>query len=119
MKQNSSTTTSSSGSTISKHQLAFQRCSVKIAHSLDVAEIFPHLNSQGLLTERDCQILVKDTTNTDKVQYLLGVLPRKERFFERFLYCLYQTTSGTGHRDIARALSTTYREVMERNPQAT
>ena len=112
---------SSSGNTNPKHQLAFQRCSVKMVENLDVLAIFPDLNSQGLLTQKDRQILLnnKDTTNTDKVHYLLDALPRKEGFFDKFLHCLYQTTSGTGHRDIAMALSSSYTEVMGRNSQAT
>ena len=72
------------------------------------------MNSQELLTERDRQILLNEyTTNTDKAQYLLDALPRKERFFDKFLHCLYQTTNGTGHRDIAIALSSSYREINE------
>ena len=79
--------------------------------NLDVPEITPHLNSQGLLTGRDLQILLNEhTTNTDKARYLLDALPRKERFFDKFLHCLYQTTRSTGHRDIAKALSLSYTE---------
>ena len=122
MKQKSSTTTTSSGDIISKHRLAFKKCSPEISNNLNVQEIFPYLNSQGLLTERDCQILLNyHTTNTEKVNYLLDVLPRKERFFTKFLHCLYQTTSGTGHGDIAMALSSSYTNIkdMQRNSQAT
>ena len=93
------------------------RDAVIIVENLDVSMIFSHLNSQRLLTEMDCQILLNNhTTNTDKAQYLLDTLPRKEKFFDKFLHCLYHTTSGTGHRDIAIALSSSY---TERNSQTT
>ena len=116
--------TSTTIATKSKHQLEniiIQRCSVEIVESLDVLEIFPHLNSQGLLTGDDRQILQNTcTTNKDKARYLLDALPRKEEgFLNKFLHCLYQTTSGTGHRNIAKALSTSYKEVMEGNYQVT
>ena len=122
LKQKSSTTTTSSGDIISKHQLAFKKCSAEVKNNLDVPEIIPHLISQGLLTERDCQILLSNhTTNTEKVHYLLDVLPRKERFFTKFLHCLYQMKSGTAHGDIAMALSLIYTNTkdMQRNSQTT
>lgn len=104
----------------SKHQLekiAFEKCSIIIVQNLDTSEILPCLISQGLLTEKDRQILIhQKLTNTDKALYLLDVLPRKEMgFFDRFKYCLYQTRDGTGHIDIANALSASYmKEVMIR-----
>ena len=121
--------TSSKGNTStiatkSKHQLEsiiIEKCSVEIVEYLDVQEIFPHLNSQGLLTGDDRQILQNTcTTNKVKARYLLDALPRKEEgFLNKFLHCLYQTTSGTGHRNIAKALSASYEEVMKSNYQVT
>ena len=121
MKQKPSATTNGSCNTLSRRQLErviFQRYSVEIVENLDVSEIFTHLNSQGLLTRKDRQMLLKDITSTEKAQYLLDALPRKEEFFDKFLKCVHQTTDGTGHMDIIRALSANCREVMEGNFQA-
>lgn len=64
-------------------------------------------------------LLNESTTNISKAKYLLDALPRKEEgFFDKFLHCLYQTTSGTGHRGIAKALSASYEDVMRENFQA-
>ena len=97
------------------HQLsknAFRKCSDTIAAKLDVSEIFPQLNSQGLLTKEDCEILSNECiTNTKKIQHLLYVLPRKEsRFFDKFVYCLDKTIEGTGHGDILETLVANYNE---------
>ena len=106
--------------TKSKHEVekhAFKKCSVIIVSNLDVSAIFPHLNSHGLLTDKDSQVLQNNyITNVDKAQYLLNVLPRKgKKFFDKFLYCLHQTRRETGHGDIAKALSASYKDIKERN----
>lgn len=105
MKQRAATVT------VSQCQLeAFQKCSVEIIKKLDVKEITPYLNSHGLLTQHDLQTLLnKITTVEDKSLYLLEALPRKDRFFEKFLDCLHQTKFGTGHGAIHEALLTNYR----------
>ena len=98
-------------------RLAFKKCSAVIVDNLDISAIFPHLNSHELLTEKDRQKLLNNyITDVDKAQYLLNALPRKgERFFDKFVYCLHQTKRGTGHGDIAKALSTSYKHIKERN----
>ena len=107
----------------SKHRLekvAFQRCSVIIVENLDISVILPHLNSKGLLTPKDRQTLINRLmTTTEKAQYLLEVLPRKNRgSLEKFKECLRETQYGTGHGDILRALSESYNQkVKERNSQ--
>ena len=106
--------------TVSKHELekiAFNKCSVKITQNLDIAAVLPHLNSYGLLTEKDLQTLLnKYLTDVEKANYLLDILPRKEHgFFETFIFCLCQSKDGTGHGDIVKALTTTMKEVKETN----
>ena len=93
---------------------AFQKCSVIITENLNISAIFPHLHSQELLTEKDCDILLSVyLTDVYKRQYLLNELPTKgEEFFKKILYCLRQTKSGTGHGDIEKALSTSYKEIQ-------
>jgi len=111
----------------SKHQLekiAFEKCSVIIVQNLDISEIIPSLISQGLLTEKDRQMLILNhhLSSVDKANYLLYVLPRKEKgFFDKFISCLHQTRHGTGHIDIANALSESYMEevmIRKNNSQA-
>ena len=105
---------------ISKHQLekqAFQKCSVIITDQLDISEILPHLISHGLLTDKDRQTLLnKVLTSVEKTHYLLDVLPRKDSgFFETFIFCLCQSKNGTGHGDIVKALTASFKEVKESN----
>jgi len=102
----------------SKYQMekkAFQKCSVTIVDNLDVPVILPYLNSHELLTEKDRQMLLnRALTDFEKAENLLGILPRKDDgFFEKFMLCLCQTKSGTGHDNIVKALTTTLKEVKE------
>ena len=94
---------------------AFRKCSVIITENLNISAIFPHLHSQELLTEEDCDILLSvHLTDVYKRYYLLNELPTKgEEFFNKFLYCLHRTRYGTGHGDIEKALSTSYKEIQE------
>ena len=105
---------------MSKHdreRIAFQKCSVTIANNLDIPTILPHLNSYELLNEQDRQMLIHTHyTNVEKANYLLGILPRKDHgFFEKFLLCLCESKTGTGHGDIVKALTATLKEVKESN----
>ena len=100
------------------HQLgknAFQKCSVIIVNNLDISAILPHLNSNGLLTQKDTQVLLnKSTTAVDKAEYLLEALPRKDcGSFKKFKDCLHKTQHGTGHGDILKALQKCYREEVK------
>ena len=104
--------------TASKHQMekiAFQKCSVIMKENLNINVIIPYLIAQGLLTEEDHEILLSfHFTDVNKIHYLLKELPRKGKgFFDKFSYCLHQTKRGTGHGDIVKALSATYREIRE------
>ena len=121
MHYSNSSSKQTTGTTLAwiNHQLsknAFRICSDIIDDNLDVSEIFPQLNSQGLLTEEDCQILSNNhITDKKKIQHLLYVLPRKEsRFFEKFMYCLGKTIEGTGHGDILEALVANYNEEVKK-----
>ena len=92
-----------------------KKCSIIIVEKLDTESITPHLNSYGLLTENDLQTLLNPyITPRDKAKYLLGALPKKETgFLNKLIYCLRQTKHGTGHGELAKALSTTYKELSE------
>ena len=58
------------------------------------------------MTQKDFQFLKSQVhTDIDKIQYLLYRLPRKaDGWFEKFQESLYQTLTGTGHKDIADLL---------------
>ena len=92
-----------------------KRCSVKIVDKLDIESITPHLYSRGLLTEDDLQMLLnRYITQRDKAKHLLVALPKKETgFLNELIYCLHQTRNATGHGELAKALSTTYKELSE------
>lgn len=74
------------------------------------------MNSRGLLTPNDLQVLLNvSITGVQKAHYLLDALPRKDGFFEKFKDCLHDTRSGTGHGKILAALSAKYnQEVAEK-----
>ena len=104
---------------ISKHQLeliVLQRCSTIIVEKLDVSEILPQLNSEGLLTSKDCQTLLNQSiTTTDKAQYFLDTLLRKATgSLEKFKECLHKTQHGTAHSEILKALSESYDQEVDK-----
>ena len=92
-----------------------------MVRNLDLTEIIPQLNSKGMLTKEDNEILENDYfTRTKKIRYLLDVLPRKKAtFLDDFMYCLGTTTDGTGHADIAEALSASYNEEVRKADTAS
>ena len=61
--------------------------------------MLPNLFSKGLLTSIDHQKLLSESiTATEKAQYLVEVLPRKNQgSLEKFKECLHETQNGTGH----------------------
>ena len=85
---------------------AFQGCSVAISEKLDVSVILPYLNEQGMLTRKDYQTLInRHTSEVEKTEYLIYILPKKTNFFGKFILCLAKSKSGTGHDDIIQALT--------------
>ena len=72
--------------------------------------MLPNLFSKGLLTPIDHQTLLsKSITATEKAQYLVEALPRKNQgSLEKFKECLRETQNGTGHGDILKDLSESY-----------
>ena len=69
-----------------------------LVQNLDVSAILPYLNSKGLLTQKDSQMLLnRSITNVEKAEYLLDALPRKDKgFFKKFRDCLHKTQHATG-----------------------
>ena len=82
-----------------------KECLTVLAKKLDVLAIIPHLNNEQLLTPTDHQFLKSDAHDGEKAKYLIKILPKKDRgWFDKFLYCLHQSTYGTGHRIIIEKL---------------
>ena len=100
---------------------AFQACSRMITDKLDVKRIFPELNSCHLLTEKDRQFLINPMhEDYDKVLYLLHCLPKKgNEWFDKFLWCLEQSSNNTGHGDIISSLKGKFKELEDQNADIT
>ena len=95
---------------------AFQGCSVAIFEKLDVSAILPYLNEQEMLTPKDYQTLINThTTEVEKIEYLIYKLPKKTNFFGKFIFCLCNSKSGTGHHDIIQALTRLKAKLEEDN----
>ena len=55
-------------------------------------------------------------TNGQKTQYLLDIIPRKEKgWFKLFIECLRESSDGTGHRDLVKELETKFQELREQS----
>ena len=96
---------------------AFQACSRILTDKLDIKTIIPELNSCHLLTKKDHQFLINPMhEDYDKVLYLLYCLPRKgNEWFDKFLWCLDQSSSNTGHGDIISSLREKLKELEDQN----
>lgn len=99
----------------------FKACSRIITNKLDVKSILPELNSHGLLTTKDHQLLINPAhEDYDKIQYLLCCLPRKvDGWFTKFWQCLHQSSADTGHGDIANSLLQKLRELEMKDAEDT
>ena len=101
--------------------VAFQACSRIMTDKLDIKTVFPELNSCHLLTQKDRQFLINPMhEDYDKVLYLLHCLPRKENeWFDKFLWCLDQSSINTGHGDIISSLREKLKELEDQNAEIT
>ena len=94
----------------------FLGCSPAIFEKLDVQAILPYLNKEGMLTTKDYQTLInKFTTEVEKIEYIIYMLPRKSDFFGKFIYCLCMSKSGTAHDDIVEDLHKLKAKLVEDN----
>ena len=98
-------------------RLALEKCNVVFAEKLNVSAILPQLIARHLLADDEKQMLIMpSTTNGQKAQYLLDIIPRKEKgWFEQFIECLRESTEGTGHRDLVKELETKFQELREQS----
>ena len=83
----------------------FLGCSSAIFENLDIQAILPYLEREDMLTTKDYRTLInKFTTEVEKIEYLMYILPRKSNFFGKFMYCLCLSKAGTGHDNIVKDL---------------
>ena len=91
-------------------------CSTVLTKKLDVLEIVCHLNNEKLLTPSDNQFLESDVHDGKKAKYLITILPKKDKgWFNKFLFCLHQSSHGTGHQVIIAALKSKYQELTSQS----
>ena len=69
--------------------------------------LIPYLQYEDLLTRKELEFLMSThTTNFDKKQFLLLILPSKgENAYKRFIRCLSQDTEHSGHADLVKMLT--------------
>lgn len=86
---------------------ALSSCHVALRKKLDVDEISPWMNQKKLLTPHDKHILSQpDRSREYKVDHIIEILPRKNQgWWENFIACLMQSTSGTAHDYLASTLT--------------
>ena len=69
-----------------------------------------------MLTPKDYQTLINThTTEVEKIEYLIYKLPKKTNFFGKFIFCLCNSKSGTGHDYIIQALTRLKAKLEEDN----
>ena len=85
---------------------ALLACHVILNNLLDVNTILPYMNRYQLLTRDENEKLTNPyTTTSDKVNYLVEILPRKGNgWLDKFILCLDDSTEGTGHSKIIEEL---------------
>lgn len=85
------------------------RCHEMFRHNLDISELIPCLGKHNLLTadEREQVLINQQLTRTYKIDYFMGILPRKGKdWFEILITALKESAGGTGsaHIDLVLAL---------------
>ena len=80
--------------------------SVAIHKRLNIDEIVPYLNEQGLISAEEMDVLCSPYLLREyKINKLINGLPLKgSDFLRQFLHCLLQTTNGTGHKELANSI---------------
>lgn len=96
---------------------AFIQCRDELKKFLDVSTIQPQLLSSGLLTYDESVELDNLNTNPEKVNYLLDIMPftKTDGWLDIFIECLKETTKGSDHGKIVKALETVKEELMSKD----
>ena len=96
-------------------QKVLEECYPVLVRKLHAYQLQPLLQQQQLLTDADSQVLLSDSrTNEEMAHYLVKKLPSKQMgWFQSLLWCLKQSTIGTGHDMIYEALISKYEELRK------
>ena len=91
-----------------KIQEIIQENICRFVELINVQELLPLLDSKGLLTNRDKELLIKSYTYIDKADQLLTeLLPTKGHLgYNIFLECLEDEHSHAGHCELAKEIKT-------------
>ena len=85
------------------------KCIRCILNFLDLHQILPSLIQKGMLTTEERETLYDMNnryTRENKINHLIMILPRKGfQWYERFIAALTESSNGTGHMDVVRALN--------------
>lgn len=89
-------------------------CHDILAKKLDVSEVYPLMNQKDLLADEDKHFLLVDTGKSTiaKVNYIIEMLPRKEEWWDKFIDCLRESTSGTAHKLLASTLTSRLKRLI-------
>ena len=77
-----------------------------LTKGLNINAVIPYLNKHDLVTRQEYEILLNDVITTDgKINKLVSWLPTKgPNALERFIICLNESGSGTGHKTLAEKI---------------
>ena len=86
--------------------------------SLSLEELIPSLRQFDLLTKDEWDLLCSQQTRQQKIDYLVGLLPRKgENAFTNFVTCLESEREHPAHQELADKLRATAVELAESQQQ--
>ena len=92
---------------MSPSERALKECHPTIRQLLSVSAIYPYLNRHHLLTdEQEADLSLPNQTDFERADKLIRWLPKKgPDFLEKFVDSLQQSSQGTAHEEIVRALN--------------
>ena len=89
--------------------MVLNKCIKYIQNFLDIDAVLPPLIQKDMLTTEESETLSdinNHYTRKKKINYLTMILPRKGfQWFENFIAALTESSNGTGHMDVVRALN--------------
>jgi len=101
------------------HTKALEYCHSVLTKKLHIQSLAPLLHDNQLLTLEDSRYLLNEGRSHEEItDYLVNNLPRKKLgWFSLLLECLEQSTFGTGHDAIIKALETECRRLSNPTKQ--
>ena len=79
-----------------------------LRETLNVQQMIPLMRTEELLTEEECQKIKLKTTDEEKIDQLVHILPRKGRFaYPKFIKCLESEKQHLAHPELVVKLKET------------